>query len=170
MCVSDVINVVAIIFAPIISVVIGQWLQDRAKRRQDKIQIFTTLMTDRVFGWKYQSVHALNIIDVVFSDDNAVREQWKKLYEKLCVDELKPNDRKIIEKEKNKLLEIMANSLGYKNKITWETIQNPYIPKGMIDSMQQQEQYQNNQADIMELFKNNLQKQSGGNQNEQDEI
>ena len=27
---------------------------------------------------------------------------------------------------------------GYKNKITWETIQNPYIPNGMISQQMQQ--------------------------------
>ena len=35
-------------------------------------------------------------------------------------------------------------SLGYKDKVTWETIQNPYIPDGMI--RQQQEQAASRQA------------------------
>lgn len=170
MCVSDVINVVAIILAPIASVIIGQILQDRAKKRQDKMQIFTTLMTYRVHGWSYQSVYALNIIDVVFSDDSAVREQWKKYYEKLCIEKPTKSDLKKIETEENKLLEVIANSLGYKDKITWETIQNPYMPRGMFKSIQQQEQYQNNQAQVMEFLKNNMQKDSGGNDNEQNEI
>lgn len=30
-----------------------------------------------------------------------------------------------------KLLESMAASLGYKDTISWEDIQNPYIPNGM---------------------------------------
>ena len=37
-----------------------------------------------------------------------------------------------------------AKSLGYKDKVTWETIQNPYIPDGMI--RQQQEQAASRQA------------------------
>ena len=43
-----------------------------------------------------------------------------------------------------KLLETIAKSLGYKDKVTWETIQNPYIPDGMIQ--QQQEQAASQQA------------------------
>lgn len=43
MDVSDYINIAAIIFAPVISVIIGQKLQNRAKRRQDKMEIFKAL-------------------------------------------------------------------------------------------------------------------------------
>lgn len=32
----------------------------------------------------------------------------------------------------------MAKSLGYKDKVTWETIQNPYVPDGMIRQWQEQ--------------------------------
>lgn len=32
----------------------------------------------------------------------------------------------------------MAKSLGYKDKVTWETIQNPYVPNGMIKQWQEQ--------------------------------
>ena len=35
-------------------------------------------------------------------------------------------------------METIAKSLGYKDKVTWETIQNPYIPDGMIRQHQEQ--------------------------------
>lgn len=138
MDITDYINIAAIIFAPVISVIIGQKLQDRAKRRQDKMEIFKALMSSRVYGWTNASVYALNIIDVVFADDKQVRAQWKAYYDKLCVGNPTEEDLKRIEIEKCKLLEEISKSLGYKGKITWETIQNPYIPKGLSDSMQQQ--------------------------------
>ena len=50
-----------------------------------------------------------------------------------------------LEKIKNaqyKLLEAMANSLGYKDKITWETIQNPYMPVGMAHQIEAQKSMQ----------------------------
>lgn len=34
-------------------------------------------------------------------------------------------------------------------KVTWETIQKPYIPKGLSDNIIQQQQYQSAQLDIM---------------------
>ena len=133
-----IINVIAIIAIPIVSVFVGQYLQNRSQHRKDKLDIFKTLMMNRV-GWSVESVHALNIIDVVFAKDRNVRSKWKDYYTLLCIQE--PNDmqKQQIQTAQHKLLEAMANSLGYKEQITWETIQNPYIPKGMIDSMQQQQ-------------------------------
>lgn len=153
MDITDYINIAAIIFAPVISVIIGQKLQDRAKRRQDKMEIFKALMSSRVYGWTNASVYALNIIDIVFADDKQVRAQWKAYYDKLCVGNPTEEDLKRIEIEKCKLLEEISKSLGYKGKITWETIQNPYIPKGLSDSMQQQQQYQTGQLEVVDIMK-----------------
>lgn len=36
----------------------------------------------------------------------------------------------------------MANLLGYKDKITWETIQNPYVPVGMAQQIETQKNMQ----------------------------
>ncbi len=162
MKISDWINVIAIMLAPIISIIIAQRLQDRAKKRQDKMEIFKTLMTSRVYGWTSSSVSALNIIDIVFADDKEVREQWKIYYDRLCIEKPTETDLKKIENEKYKLLEVIAKSLGYKDKITWETIQNPYIPKGLTDSMLQQQQYQNNQLELMEIMKSVIPTKTGG--------
>ena len=49
---------------------------------------------------------------------------------------------KKIENAQYKLLEAMANSLGYKDKITWETIQNPYMPVGMAQQIEAQKNMQ----------------------------
>lgn len=68
----NVVNIIALIVIPILAVIIGQKLQERAQKRNDKIQIFKILMTSRIFGWTNDSVQAMNLIDVVFSDDNAV--------------------------------------------------------------------------------------------------
>lgn len=85
MDITDYINIAAIIFAPVISVIIGQKLPDRAKRRQDKMEIFKALMSSRAYGWTNASAYALNIINIVFADDKQVRAQWKVYYDKLCV-------------------------------------------------------------------------------------
>lgn len=171
MIISIIVNCIAIIVAPIISVQVAQKLQDRSKRRQDKLEIFKTLMTSRVYGWTAQSVNALNIIDVVFDDDEEVRQQWKKYYDKLCVENPTETQLKKIKIEQEKLLEIMANRLGYKDKISWETIQNPYIPKGMLDSMAQQQQFQAGQLQVLQMLTSmpHNMNNNGGNQNGQNE-
>ncbi len=56
---------------------------------------------------------------------------------------------KKIEQEQYKLLEAIANSLGYKDKITWETIQNPYIPDGLRMQLEAQKQSQQAYMNIL---------------------
>ena len=72
-----IINTIAIIVIPIVAVIIGQRLQKREKQRGDKMNIFKILMKDRFWGWTNESVYALNILDIVFSNDKKVIEQWK---------------------------------------------------------------------------------------------
>lgn len=165
----DVLNIVALILVPILAVIVGQKLQDRAQKRNDKMQIFKILMTSRIFGWTNESVQAMNLIDIVFADDEAVRKQWKVCFDKMCVE--KPTDAELskIKTEREKLLETMAKSLGYKDIITWESIQNPYIPRGMMELMAQQQTYQENQSVIMEQMKNMMQTQGKENEHEQTE-
>lgn len=135
---KDILNLIAIVVIPIAAVLIGQHLQNRAEIRKDKMQIFKTLMTSRIYGWTQESVHCLNIIDIVFSDDEKVRKAWKDLYDKYCVQNPDETQLRKIQNAQYKLLETIAESLGYKDKVTWETIQNPYVPDGMIKQWQEQ--------------------------------
>ena len=138
MTINDYLTLAALIIIPIVAVVIAQWLQNRSEKRKDKMQIFKTLMTSRIYGWTPDSVNALNIIDIVYSDDNKVRAAWKDLNDKYRVTNPDQQHLKKIENAQYKLLEAMANSLGYKEKITWETIQNPYMPVGMKQQIETQ--------------------------------
>ena len=85
---SDYINIAAIILAPIVSVIVGQKLQNRARKRDDKMQIFKILMSSRIYGWTNASVEALNLIEVVFAKDKKVISQWKRYYDVLSVENL----------------------------------------------------------------------------------
>lgn len=118
----EIINLIALIVVPIAAVYIGQKLQDREQKRKDKIQIFKILMTSRIFGWTNDSVQAMNLIDVVFADDKDVCDQWKVCFDKMRIENPTETDLLKMKTEKEKLLEKMAKSLGYKN-ITWESIQ-----------------------------------------------
>ena len=142
-----VLNIIAIVLVPIVAVIVGQKLQDRTDKRKDKLTVFKVLMANRS-GWSSESAYAMNIIDIVFADDEAVRKGWKDYYDKLCIQE--PNEMQIkqIKTAQEKMLESMAVSLGYKDKITWDTIQNPYIPKGMLDAVQQQQTIQRGQEQL----------------------
>ncbi len=82
---KDILNLAALVLIPIAAVVIGQRLQIHSEKRKDKMQIFKTLMTSRIYGWTPDSVHALNVIDIVFADDKNVRDAWKDLNDKYRV-------------------------------------------------------------------------------------
>ena len=139
---KDILNLIAIFIIPVVAVIVGQHLQNRAEIRNDKMHIFKVLMTSRIYGWTQESVHCLNIIDIVFADDKKVRDAWKDLYDKYCVENPDETQIKKIQNAQYKLLETMTNSLGYKDKVTWETIQNPYIPKGMLQQINERNQSQ----------------------------
>ena len=81
-----IINTVAIVIIPIFAVIIGQYLQNRAKYRDDKMQVFKTLMTYRFFGWTNETVCALNVIEIVFSKDKKVINQWKTYKDRLTIE------------------------------------------------------------------------------------
>jgi hypothetical protein len=156
--VVTIINTLAVVAIPIVSVVVAHHLQNRAEKRKDKLNVFKTLMMSRT-GWTVESVRALNIIDIVFADDENVRARWKEYYDKLCVEDPSDTELKKIKTAQEKLIEAMAVSLGYKDKVTWETIQNPYVPKGLIDAEQKQQEYQQGQlamAKIAEQLAQNM--------------
>lgn len=142
----DIINVIAITISPAVAVYIGRKLEDRANRRKDKMEIFKTLMIARItvrnYGWTNESVRALNIIDIVFADDKNVRQAWKDLYSKFCNRNPSEVELNEIYKLICKLIENIAISLGYKDKITWETIQSPYMPENVKQQLDNQNKCQ----------------------------
>lgn len=142
---QTVVEVLAIILAPLIAFGVGQMIHTREERRNDKLSIFKTLMATRN-GWTMESVKALNIIEIVFSDDKNVLNSWKDYYDKLCVQNPNSADIKKIENAQGKLLETIAKSLGYKD-ITWETIQNPYLPTGLQQDAEMEKEFKRYQLE-----------------------
>ena len=64
MNVTTIANIFAVLFAPIVAVWIGQVLLDRTEKRKDKMSIFRSLVSSRVYGWTVESVNALNLIEL----------------------------------------------------------------------------------------------------------
>lgn len=161
----SITNLFAVILIPIVAVCVGQHLQDRAAKRKDKLEIFKTLMANRD-GWSPESVRALNILDVVFADNKNVRKAWKEYYDSLCVQN--PNEMECKQRNQahKRLLIEMAISLGYKDKISWETIENIYKPWGMVEAMNQQQTFQNGQMQLLNFMIQKVQENPLQNQQE----
>lgn len=71
-----IINIIAVLIAPIIAVWIAQTLLDRTEKRKDKMSIFRSLVSSRIYGWTVESVNALNLIELVYYKDEKVCQQW----------------------------------------------------------------------------------------------
>ena len=57
---------------------------------------------------------------------------------------------KKMEDAQYRLIEAVLKSLGYKNKVSWETIQKPYKPKGLVYWEQMQQKAVEGQVKMME--------------------
>lgn len=159
MKIDEILNLIALFIIPLVAVIVGQYLQNKSEKRKDKMQIFKTLLTSRIYGWTQESVHCLNMIDIVFSEDKQVRAAWKTLYDKYCIQN--PNKAQIEEilKAQNALLQAMAKSLGYKDEVTLENIQKPYIPNGL----QRHIELNSQMSIMMNNFLSNMQRETPRN-------
>lgn len=63
--VTAILNLLALILIPIIAVIIGQHLQNVSAKRKDKMDVFKTMMMNRI-GWSVEGTRAMNIIDIFF--------------------------------------------------------------------------------------------------------
>ncbi len=149
----NIINLIAIIVIPILAVIIGQKLQDRSEKRKDKMRVFSHLMSYRSFDYVDQiSVNVFNSVPIVFHDDKEVIEKYNIYLKSMNITpEQMAQKRKEIDDNKTKMLEAMAKALKYKN-INWELIQNPYIPVGLLNQIEQENIYKKGQLEIAKVF------------------
>lgn len=150
-------NLVVIALSPILAVLITVWLTQRNEKRKEKMEVFKQLMISRVTASTEDFVKIVNSIDVIFADSKRVRTAWKELFEEYN----NPNyDLDRVRYKHTKLIESVAQDLGYKDKIEWdEIISNVYIPRWLGDRWAQNnilKESQNNFAKVMETAAKSL--------------
>lgn len=140
--------------SPIVAVVLAYSLNKYSEKRmrnqlietelrKEKMDVLKILMTNRIFPtWQY--FHALNIIDIIFADNQNVRSAWKELYQVYKNTNTDQSEQvEQIEKKQMKLIETVVDDLGYKGKITWEHISEKYNPIFMTKLVDAQRAYNN---------------------------
>ncbi len=180
-----IINIIAVILSPIVALLISNKIQTDKAKRQEKLQILKVLMTQRFSVKNIEHVNALNLIDVVFIDCRDVRAAYKNLYTVYASKFDRNNENEVkdysdkVKKAETKLIESIINDLGYKDKITWDAIQEPYTPQWLYDEIITRTDINNAQASLANFIKtltpsNNKttqaetqQKTNEGNANEQ---
>lgn len=127
--------VIATGLGPVLAVLVTLWHQDRTQKSQAKERLFRVLMAHRKsIPPHHEWVNAMNVIDVVFQDEDKVLELWHELYDILVQAPL--NEERRVHKSLE-LLSEMARVLGYK-KLTQTDIDKFYSPAahGTILEMQ----------------------------------
>lgn len=150
--ISNVINIIAIILSPVIAVLITIWLNHKMAKRKERMELFKTLMATRYLKFaNHEQVRALNSIDVIFDDRPKARQAWSEYYTELC---RSPINSETLGNKNLRLLEAMAKDLGYKEKISWENIKSCYMPTGLWNSMQEDEEKRQIE---LQLYRNAIQ-------------
>ena len=77
----DYINIIAVLLSPIIAVQVTKFFDNRKSIYDKKFELFKILMGQRgLFPRSDEFLIALNLIDVVFHDDEKVRNAYSNFY------------------------------------------------------------------------------------------
>lgn len=166
-------NIITILISTILSgafaTVVTLWWQRRNQLKQEKIRIFTILMSKRYEPTDEECVEALNMVDVVFYENVKVREAWRNFKNATEMPESDVKAQTIIDKHL-KMLEVMAENIGYK-KIKWDDINQYYYPVGLSDRKRDEAVLRRVQIDAgLAQIKNQQENTESAQVNPQDDI
>ncbi len=140
------ITAVAIFLGPLAGVLFTFWFQSRKDKAAEKHRLFLTLMGERKgLVISLQMAHALNTIDVVFSDNSTIVALWHKYYALLSQPPGEARVHTWLE-----LLAAMAADLRY-SKLKQTDLDKFYIPQGHVDQLDFQREVQ---AEWLRVLKN----------------
>lgn len=131
---SIITIVVSAVLSGLLATVITLFWQSKAEKAKIKKEIFTTLMAYRYNIAAAESVKALNCVQVVFYDNNNVRDAWTKF--KAMADKQPFVQRDLVDAHIS-LLEEIAKSLNYKN-INWTEIKSSYYPEAIANQINEE--------------------------------
>lgn len=108
-----VANFLAVVMGPVSAILITLWYQRRREKRESKYRLFTVLMAHRKSNPpSFDLVQALNLIDVVFSDNREIVTLWHEYYDLIS---LRPVNWTLAESKYLDLIAKIASVLGHKN-------------------------------------------------------
>lgn len=132
------IEITAIITGPISAVAITLWYNSYREKRQQKVNLFLTLIATRKTNpIPERFVDSLNMIDVVFHNKKEIIKQWKRVFESLHNDpfQVETYDKRMLD-----LLDAMAKELGYSG-IKQTDLSDFYAPQLYANKQQFQEKF-----------------------------
>jgi hypothetical protein len=126
---NSITTVVAVLLAPIIALWIGGILQRRASERADKVRILGILLSLRHQPLSADAIRSLNLIDVAFARDRAVKEAWSRYFATLNDQGLNDLAGRAIRDEKRRdLILAIAGVVGLAEQLTSADVLRAYGP------------------------------------------
>lgn len=125
----DWINLAAILFSPLIAVLVTVYLQDRKERQRTMTAVFFTVVANRHQRLDEEVIKHLNAIDVVFANCRDVRKRWSEYREITEQSPSTPNWSKNLDDKYVELMGEMAKVLGYSKKISQIELSRSYQPE-----------------------------------------
>lgn len=133
---ETIIVILTALSSGLIATLITIYWQRRNQSKNEKVSIFTILMSKRYDIASEESVNALNMIDVVFYKSEKVRSAWKQFLDATNLPD-SPTRSQTINDRHLKLLEVIAEDIGYR-EVRWDDIKQYYYPVG-LSSLRQDE-------------------------------
>jgi hypothetical protein len=131
----EIENIITIIVSSVLSGILATVItlawQNKSEKVKMKREIFTTLMAYRFNIANAESVKALNCVQVVFYNNEDVRNAWKKF--KTVADTVPFIQQNLIDAHIS-LLEEIAKDLKY-NNINWTEIKSSYYPEAIAEEI-----------------------------------
>jgi hypothetical protein len=104
--------------------------QSIEEQRRMKLYILTTLMQYRGQISNYNSVSALNLIDLVFADSQEVRGAWKHFNQATAA---VPFSNETTMERYRQIINCIARDVGLNDKLSIQDIETAYFPKGLAE-------------------------------------
>src|SRR5690554_2824092 len=137
---------IAIFLGPLFGVIFTFWFQSRQEKKKQKYNLLLTLLGERkTLIISPQKAAALNTIDMIFHDNQAVVASWHKYYSELLVQPSQQREHAWLN-----LLSSMAEEVGYKS-LKQTDLDKFYIPQGHVDSLDLQNE---TQKELLRVLKN----------------
>ena len=129
---NAILIIITSLISGILATVITIIVQKHNETLKEKKEIFSVLMAHRYLIHDKDNVEALNKIDAVFYKQKEVRKKWVDFID--TADKASKDPSINVYDKYLKLLEVMADAVGYKN-ISWDEIKKAYSPKGLMDKI-----------------------------------
>lgn len=127
----ETLTFLAILLSPVIAVLVSMRVQDHKDKAQRRFWVFATLVQNRHQKITSEVVQAMNLIDISFYKDDAVRLKWKEYREIAEQDLSKPITQNRMDEIYVEMLHEMAKALGLGKRISQINLKQMYCPSGL---------------------------------------